>query len=112
MEVESRAVKRSAPGEARKSWSFVFSGWACLNESKEGFHESTFPSCSSSTTNKLVDSRKGSTPYRANKVASTFNGSHSRFASARTAPAELAFQHIHREMDHGRPAVRTGARRI
>ena len=32
--------------------------------------------------------------------------------SARPAPPELALEHIHREVDHGRSAVRTGARRL
>ena len=34
------------------------------------------------------------------------------FISARPAPSELAFEHIHRKVDHRRPAVRAGARRV
>ena len=70
--------------------------------------------------------RAGSHPYRAKPPAGSWlremvqlhTGQISlsvRSTSASSAcppPPKLAFEHVHRKMDHCRPAVRTGARRI
>ena len=94
-------------GEDKNSFTVLPGARSGLSWEKEAFHESSFPCESRIATSEVVASRKASTPHFANQPASSSNPS----GLAGTAPPKLAFQHVHRKMDHRRPAVRAGARR-